>query len=199
MLTRYASAASSSAVVTFALLFVMQLLITLQPGAQTEPRTKMTLGRFILVTPDTPVQARDDFIPKEKLTKTEIEPPRLPYTGDKEAIHVPRTKPPTPTGTGLPPLGEFTDGALVAMVRVAPVYPARAIARELEGYVVVQFDVMTNGQVTNAVVVESSDSVFDTAAIKAAEKFKFKPRIVDGVALESYGIQNLFRFSLDEI
>jgi protein TonB len=64
---------------------------------------------------------------------------------------------------------------------------------------VVQFDVAANGVVTSAVVVESSNSVFEAAAIKAAERFKFKPRVVDGVALATYGIQNLFRFTLDDL
>lgn len=197
MFARYASAASSSAAVTFALLFVMQFLITLQPGATTDPRVRMTLGSFILKTKDTPIQ-QEELIRKEELTKTEVEPPRSTYSNEQETIHVPRTKPAPPAGTGLQPLGEFTDGPLVVMVRVAPVYPVRAIARETEGYVVVQFDVTVNGHVTNAVVVESTDNVFDKAAIKAAEKFKFKPRIVDGVAFASYGIKNLFRFSLDD-
>jgi len=198
MFSRYASAVSSSVFVTFALLFLMQLLITLQPGARTEPRTKMNLRWVIPVTPDTPIRPIEEIIPRDDLTKTVAEPPRVPYTGGEETLHVPRTKPVPPTGTRLPSFGEFTDGPLVVMVRVAPVYPARAIAREIEGYVVVQFDVTTNGHVANAVVIESTDSLFDKAAIRAAEKFKFKPRIVDGVAFESYGIQNLFRFSLDE-
>ena len=198
MFMRYASAASSSAAVTAALLFVMQLLITLQPGAETEARVRMVLGTFIMQTRQTPVQPIDEIIPKEKLTKTEAEPPRVPYSGSKEPLRLPRSKPTQPSGTELPPVGQFSDGPLVAMVRVAPVYPARALAQELEGYVVIQFDVAVNGLVVNAVVVESSNSIFDKAAIRAAEQFRFKPRVVDGVALESHGIQNLFRFSLDE-
>jgi protein TonB len=197
MFARYASAASSSAAVTFALLFVMQLLITLQPGATTEPRIRMTLGTFILKAKDTPVRQKA-LIRKKELTNAEVVPQRTTYSDDQETIRVPRTRPAPPIGTGLQPLGEFTDGPLVVMVRVAPIYPARAIAHETEGYVVVQFDVTVNGQVTNAVVLESTNSVFDNAAIKAAEKFKFKPRIVDGVAFKSYGIRNLFRFSLDD-
>lgn len=196
MFTRYATAASSSIFVTFALLFVMQFLITLQQGFPIKQRIRLTTDWINPETPDTPLK-REEIIPKEKLTKTEIEPPRVPYTGAKESIQVPRTTPDTPNAPGLPAIGEFTDGPLVAMVRVAPIYPARAIAREIEGYVVVRFDVTVNGLVKNIVVVESSSSLFNKAAIKAAAKFKFKPRIVDGMAFESYGIQNLFRFSLD--
>ena len=84
------------------------------------------------------------------------------------------------------------------MVRVTPVYPIRASTRGLEGYVIVQFDVMADGHVANVVVVESTHAVFDSPAIKAAERFKFKPRVVDGVALVTEGIQNLFRFNLED-
>jgi len=197
MFTRYASAAGSSAFVTLALLFVMQFLITQQQGTPIEPRIRLTFDWINRTTPDTPIQ-KQELIQKEKLTRTEVQPRRIPYTGSEESIQVPRTSPDRPNDTVLPPLGVFSDGPLVAMVRVAPVYPARAIAREIEGYVVVRFDVTVNGLVTNVVVVESSNSVFDEAAVKAAQKFRFKPRIVDGMALESYGIQNLFRFSLDD-
>jgi protein TonB len=198
MLTRYASAASSSAIVTLALIFVMQLLITLQPAAKSEPRPRMTLDWLVLQDPDTPLQTEEELVQKDDLTKTLIHPPRVIHSEGQETLHVPRSTPAPPTATGLMPIGQFTDGPLVAMVRVAPVYPARAIAREIEGYVLVKFDVTATGHVTNAVVIESTDSVFDSAAIKAAQKFKFKPRIVDGVAYETVGIRNLFTFSLDD-
>jgi len=62
-----------------------------------------------------------------------------------------------------------------------------------------QFDVTAEGKVVNIVIVESSNSVFDNAAIKAVARFKFKPRVVDGIALVSTGIQNLFTFRLDDL
>jgi hypothetical protein len=39
MITRYTTAITSGTVMTFGLLYVMQLLIALQPGAASEPRT----------------------------------------------------------------------------------------------------------------------------------------------------------------
>ena len=200
MLARYASAITSGTFVTFGLLFVMQLLITLQPGAQTEPRPRFNLTPFKMLHNDTPVQPREEIPPREKLTNTELPPARPDYTANTGPIGVHLPIPIVPAGgQGMPTPGAYTDGPLVVLVRVAPIYPTRALARELEGYVVVQFDVAANGLVTSAVVVESSHSVFDAAAIKAAERFKFKPRVVDGVALATYGIRNLFRFTLDDL
>ncbi len=199
MFARYASAISSGTVMTFGLLFVMQLLITLQPGATVEVRDRYFLNPFKLATEDTPVDTIDKIIPKEKLTKTELPPmrPRLTTELEPVGVHIPKAT--SPITGGIPVMNGFSDGPLVAMVRVAPVYPARAVARNLEGWVLVQFDVLEDGRVSNTSVVQSSDSVFDKAAITAAEHFKFKPRVVDGVALPTPAIQNLFRFILDEL
>lgn len=198
MFARYASAATTGTFVTFGLLFVMQLLISLQPGAQTEPTPGIPVDWIKLDVPDTPVVPRDELVDKKKLTEAEVPPARPRTSGGHEPLSVPTKTPAPPAGTGLAPIGVFTDGPLVALVRVSPVYPARALTNEIEGYVVVQFDVLADGQVTNIVIIESSNSVFDSAAIKAAERFKFKPRVVEGRALESYGIQNMFRFRLDD-
>ncbi|NQV87389.1 MAG: energy transducer TonB, partial [Woeseiaceae bacterium] len=75
----------------------------------------------------------------------------------------------------MPTFNDISDGPLVSLVRVSPVYPAKALANQTEGYVIVEFDVTDRGQVTNVVTVDSSNEVFNKAAIKAAERFKFKP------------------------
>ena len=87
---------------------------------------------------------------------------------------------------------------LVNLMRVLPVYPAVANAKELEGHVIVQLDVGTNGQILNIMILESSNRISNNASIKAAVRFKFKPRVVDAIALMTTGIQNLFRFEMDE-
>ena len=199
MFARYASAVTTGTFVTFGLLFVMQLLITLQPLVQIEdrPHSFLTFTKEII---EKPVQPRDRIPPREKLTKTELPPARPHHREDTGAVGVHLPAPPQPGAiAGLVGAGAYTDGPLVVLVRVAPVYPARALARGLEGSVVVQFDVSADGQVAGVMVIESSNSVFDSAAVKAAQRFKFKPRVVDGVALATYGIQNRFRFNLDDL
>ncbi len=200
MFTRYASAVTTSTFMTFALLFVMQLLIGLQPPAQTETRVRHFLDIWNVQHKDTPVQPREHIPPREELTKTELPPARPQYDSETGQVGVRlRTPAPPPADNNLTPAGLYMDGPLVALVRVAPTYPVRASAKGLEGYVVVQFDVTTDGRVTNIVIVETTNSIFNTASIKAAERFKFKPRVVDGVALASYGIRNLFRFNMDDL
>jgi protein TonB len=90
------------------------------------------------------------------------------------------------------------DGDYLPIVKVAPVYPRRAQARGIEGYVIVEFIVTKNGSVRDAIVVEAKpESIFDRAAIDAALKFKYKPRVVDGIAMEVSGVQNKISFEID--
>ena len=199
MFARYASAVTTGTFMTFGLLFVMQLLISLQPGAESVPRERHYLNPFKMENTDTKVDPIEEIPPREKLTKTELPPARPQQTSAHGTTGVRLTTPDAPPMSGaIPGPGIYNDGPLVALVRVSPVYPARALSQGLEGTVIVQFDVGANGQVGNVVVVESSHRVFEQAAIQAAERFRFKPRVIDGIALETYGIQNLFRFSLDD-
>lgn len=90
------------------------------------------------------------------------------------------------------------DGDYLPIVKVAPIYPRRAQSRGIEGYVIVEFVVTKNGSVREPVVVEANpESIFDRAAMDAVLKFKYKPRVVDGVAMEVAGVQNKISFEID--
>jgi protein TonB len=90
------------------------------------------------------------------------------------------------------------DGDYLPIVKVAPIYPRRAQSRGIEGYVVVEFIVTKNGSVRAPVVIKAEpEGVFDRAAIDAALKFKYKPRVVGGVAMEVVGVQNKISFQID--
>lgn len=59
--------------------------------------------------------------------------------------------------------------------QVAPEYPRGAERRELEGSVSMSFDVNDAGKVENIAVTDASmPGVFDKAAMKALEKWKFE-------------------------
>jgi protein TonB len=90
------------------------------------------------------------------------------------------------------------DGPLISIVRVRPSYPGPAQARGLEGWVDVRFDVTTNGRVVNVGVISSSHPVFESAAIKAAQRFRFRAPVVDGVPQMATGIEYRFRFDMND-
>ncbi len=93
---------------------------------------------------------------------------------------------------------ESGDGEYLPIVKVAPVYPRRALSRGIEGYVIVEFVVTKNGSVRDPMVVEAQpQGIFDQAAKEAALKFKYKPRVIDGQATEVAGVQNKITFKMN--
>lgn len=83
------------------------------------------------------------------------------------------------------------------IVKVAPIYPPRAAARGLEGYVVVQYTVNATGSTQDAVVLESSSTLFERAALESALKYKYKPRIENGVPVSVPGVTTKIIFALE--
>lgn len=198
MLTRYSSATGLGAITTFGLLSLMHALIALQPGAASEPRLRFGID-FVRVRAPEEVRTNEISRPDESLKKVETVPARVAseLSGDL-AIGMPASPPPVPEDSQSTTTLRMTDGPLVAIVRVQPVYPAVAEVRGLEGWVLVQFDVLADGRVAHAFVVESSSRIFEKAALGAAYKFRYKPRITDGTPVATKGIQNLFRFEMPQ-
>ncbi len=92
-----------------------------------------------------------------------------------------------------------TDGEYLPIVKVAPMYPARAQSRGQEGWVLVQFTVTEAGGVRDPVVVEAEPpGVFDDAAKKAVLKFKYKPRVESGKPIAVPNVQHLITFKIEK-
>jgi protein TonB len=106
-------------------------------------------------------------------------------------------------GTGGAGRGELaltaglSDRAPLPLVRVEPQYPPQAARKGLEGWVKVQFTISTAGSVRDAVVVESSDSVFERAAINAVNKWKYQPQMKAGKPVETSDIRVVVRFRME--
>ena len=95
--------------------------------------------------------------------------------------------------------GVFADGSYVPIFKVPPIYPRRAQERGIEGCVMLQFTVTKIGAVKDAVILWSLPSgIFDRAAIRSAMKFKYKPQIRDGEAIEVKGILNQITFIIED-
>ena len=94
-----------------------------------------------------------------------------------------------------------TDGDYLPLVAIAPQYPTRAAQRGIQGGCLVSFTVDGMGNVvedTITVVDAEPASIFDRSSIRAATRFKFQPRVVDGQGVEVPGVQYLFRYQLEE-
>ncbi len=89
-------------------------------------------------------------------------------------------------------------GEILPIVAVAPQYPTRAAFAGIEGWALVEFTVLTNGDVEeDSVEVVDADpvTVFDRSVVRTAKKFKFAP-IAGSNPQEIPGVQYLFRFRL---
>jgi len=82
--------------------------------------------------------------------------------------------------------------------REPPVYPLRALLQNIEGYVVVEFTIKSDGSVGEIIIIESvPKNIFDRSVIKAVKKFRYSPKIVQGKAIAVSGIRNRFEFKFD--
>jgi protein TonB len=95
--------------------------------------------------------------------------------------------------------GVFADGSYVPIFKVPPIYPRRAQERGIEGCVMLEFAVTKVGAVRDPVVLWSIPSgIFDRAAMRSALKFKYKPQIRDGEAIEVKGVLNQITFIIED-
>lgn len=93
------------------------------------------------------------------------------------------------------------DGEYLPIVKVAPIYPRRAQTRGISGTCIVTYTVTTTGAIRDPYIENETDcspkGIFERASIKAALKFKYKPRVVDGQAIEVAGVRNKFTYELE--
>lgn len=168
-----------------------------------KPPEEQEENRIVDITmPDVSVEARYETPKPDKPDEPEQPPPDLPdvdiETPDVDIGNLSVGTPVAQANLKVGGLGGFSsDGEYLPIVKVQPVYPRRALQRGIEGYVIVEFTVTQTGQTRDPVVVEANPpKIFDKAAINAALKFKYKPRVVDGVAIEVPGVQNKISFAI---
>jgi protein TonB len=197
MIARYAASIGIGTVVTFGLLFIMQLLIATGQGALTEGGT-FRVTDFVRVERNEIIETKKEKPEKPPEPET---PPELPSPSSADnfdnSMAVSMTAPSLDAGISIGGIGfGVSDGEYLPIVKVAPVYPSRALSRGLEGYVIVEFTVTRTGTTRDVVVVESTSTLFERAASAAALKFKYKPRVIDGEAVEVPGVRNKISFEI---
>ena len=198
MITRAMSSATTGLLITTGLLFGMQLLIATGEEIITEPRQRHILEWVRLVEDLDPI-VEIPLLPK--IDKPPVPPTTsLPDSEQSGGVGVELSAaPPAPQAGRATVAGlGVTDGPLINIFKVQPRYPIAAQTKGLEGTVIVQFDVSPLGTVENVVVIESSNNIFNKAAIEAAYRFKYRPKVVDGTNYGVRGLQQLFRFEMEE-
>ena len=201
MIGRYAFSIVLGVVVTLSLLFIMQLLIASGKAALSAPRDRAQLD-FVRVKRNENLNV-EDFTPEKPPPPPEVPPETPPQEMDNLDPNAPTISIAAPTvnadtNIGGPGGMNIAEGDYLPIVRVAPVYPARALSRGLEGYVDMSFTVTAAGTVTNPIVLFSTSSLFERAATRAVLKFKYKPRVVDGIPVEVSGVKTRISFQIED-
>ncbi len=93
------------------------------------------------------------------------------------------------------------DGKEIEVTRVfysPPTYPRNAIRLGREGYVLIEFDVDTDGAVLDPYVIESEPTgVFERAGIKAVRKWLYSPPSFNGVSVKVNDVRARVIFNLE--
>jgi protein TonB len=190
-------------VVTAVLFWFMQYLIETADRQLNEGASGHLID-FVRLKRDESIQRRQ--LKPKKPPPPDAPPPQPPTpqldnlnpNAEKIAISA------APVETDIEMSGGFSlgvgEGDYLPIVKVAPIYPQRALARGVEGYCVVQYTVTKQGTTRDPFVVEDecTSSLFHRASVQAALKFKYKPRVVDGEAIEVPGVQNKFTYEIQE-
>ncbi len=188
------------AITTFALFWVMQALIGAE-GELKEGGGRLSVDYVRLKRDNTP-QLKKREPPKREKPKQQPPPPEMDMAkAMNPGAAVGAIVPMVDTGVELAKATSLGAGGadrdIVPLVRVDPDYPPRAKQRGIEGYVDLQFTISAVGTVQGAQVIGSEPAyIFDRAALRAVRKWKYNPRIVNGVAAARAGVQVRIRFEL---
>lgn len=185
-----------SAVITAGLLLLMRHFVATTDAAYQEgpPAQKLVFSRTVDDPEPPPRRKRVD--PPLVL----IEPPR------PVPVHIDVGEEGTSTTFHrVVPVVEELDRAVsdarmpIPFLTPAPEYPQRALARGVEGWVLVSFTIAASGAVADPMVVDADPpGVFDAAALRAVMRYRYRPQIVAGVPTATPGMLLRIHFELED-
>ena len=185
--------------------WLMQLLIT-PSNAQLDRQDDIAMVDFIrsLQDSDAEKKKRNPKEPPKPKTPPTIESPKIQQASVQNIqLDMPNIQDNLSSfkgqgiGNMLAGYG-FGDSDVIPLVQVEPRYPSQALSRKIEGYVVLRLQVTKEGTVSDVEVVDSDPKgVFEREAIRAAWRYKFKAKLVDGKPVEQVATLP-FEFNLEK-
>jgi protein TonB len=190
-------------VITMALFWAMPYLIE-TTDHQLDKAGSATLVDFVRISRDETIHRREL---KPRKPPQPQSPPPQPSTPQFESLNpgvetIAISAAPAETDIEISGAGfslGVGEGDYLPIVKVAPIYPQRALSRGIEGYCVVQYTVTRQGTIRDPFVIEDrcTNAMFYRPSLQAALKFKYKPRVIDGQAVEVPGVQNKFTYVIE--
>jgi protein TonB len=192
-----------AAAVTFGLFWLMQFLISMESGKFDDAR-RGKMVEFVRLKRESDLALKKRQLPEKKEREEEPPPPDLDLSSTPKpspgtlAIAAPSADFDLDLAGGPHLGGPPSDSDIIPLVRVLPQYPPRASSRGIEGWVLVEFTISAAGTVKDPIIIDSEpSSIFDRAMLRAIRKWKYRPKIVDGVAVERAGVRVRQNFELE--
>lgn len=202
VIVRWAASMAMAVMITFGLFFFMQALIATGEGLD-EPLNVVKIVDSTM--PEIELEVIEEIDKPElieEITEVVEEVERQVTISDGPDLNIDRSQVQMDTGLELSNASiSATDGDYLPLVAIAPQYPNRAAQRGIQGWCLVSFTVDGLGNVveeTITVVDAEPANIFDRSSERAAARFKFQPRVVDGKGVEVAGVQYLFRYELED-
>lgn len=202
IIVRWAASMVMAALITLGLFYFMQALIATGEGLD-EPLNVVKIVDSTM--PEIELEVIEEIDKPELIEEvTEIveEVERQVTISDGPDLNIDRSQVQIDTGLELSNASiSATDGDYLPLVAIAPQYPTRAAQRGIQGWCLVSFTVDGLGNVVEEsieVVDAEPPNIFDRSSERAAARFKFQPRVVDGQGVEVPGVQYLFRYELED-
>lgn len=202
VIVRWAASMAMAVMITFGLFFFMQALIATGEGLD-EPLNVVKIVDSTM--PEIELEVIEEIDKPElieEITEVVEEVERQVTISDGPDLNIDRSQVQMDTGLELSNASiSATDGDYLPLVAIAPQYPTRAAQRGIQGWCLVSFTVNGLGNVveeTITVVDAEPANIFDRSSERAAARFKFQPRVVDGKGVEVAGVQYLFRYELED-
>lgn len=196
-IARFLTAGVMAIVVTLGLLLLMHILIQNNLQGPMEGK-KYTVPEIVM--PDREIKTEYDTSKPDKPDEPEETPPEIPEpefdTSDADTGGI-AIKPSVDSNLDVGGISFIAgDGEMIPLTLVQPEYPRRALQRGIEGYCEVRFTVTSLGTTSNFEIGDCPETIFERSSIKAAEKLKFKPRVVNGKAVDAPGQGYKFTYQL---
>lgn len=194
---RYIVSIIVSVVIAGALFLVMRSFIANRAVAPPENESSQIVN-FVSAPKPEQVQTKNRRPPpKPQQTKAPPQAPKVKVSPQAAQvphlnINIPNIGVPTPGAGGAGPyLGSgYTsnylsqNGEAIAIVPIQPTYPIQAQLNGVQGFVTIEFTIQPDGTAANPTIVKAKPRrVFNSAAIQAILRSKFKPKVVDGKAI----------------
>ncbi len=205
---RTAVAVLMAAVVVAGLFWLMHTLI-MGRDITAKKGSESAAIDFVRLKRDSQLETRTRSKPQKPPPPKKPPPPQMKVQAQAKPdmsptpFNVPKMNLPTSISGG-PFLGNFSaddiqgDGELIPLVRIAPQYPRQALRDGISGEVTLEITVGPDGSVKSARVKSAKPrGYFESAAVSAAYKGRFRPKVVDGKPQETTGVYTV-KFTMGE-